>query len=325
MIKELLNNVIKNKSQGYALYYQYNDTIIKECNGVLKDENSSLINFDSKFRLASVSKQFIAFGIMTLVKQKLLSYDTTILEIFSELPIYFKKITVKHLLSHTSGIYDYEDMPHHNDDPQIQDDDIITFLKKTTTTYFEPGSTYRYSNTAYILLGLIIAKITNKSIGNYLDEQIYQPLKMKDTLVNYEGITIMDNRAYGHLLVNDELVVKDQYWCSATIGDGGIYSTVNDLLKWIDYLSNNEESLKEDMLNPNILPNGTNSEYGLGIRIIDVNGKKLYYHCGDTIGTNTLLLFSNDLNIKVVFLTNLGNVDTSIIKNNIINKINRHN
>lgn len=325
MIKELLNNVIKNKSQGYALYYQYNDTIIKECNGVLKDENSSLINFDSKFRLASVSKQFIAFGIMTLVKQKLLSYDTTILEIFSELPTYFKKITVKHLLNHTSGIYDYEDMPHHNDDPQIQDDDIITFLKTTTTTYFEPGSTYRYSNTAYILLGLIIVKITNQSIGNYLDEQIYQPLKMKDTLVNYEGITIMDNRAYGHLLVNDELVVKDQYWCSATIGDGGIYSTVNDLLKWIDYLSKNEESLKEDMLNTNILPNGTNSEYGLGIRIIDVNGKKLYYHCGDTIGTNTLLLFSNDLNIKVVFLTNLGNVDTSIIKTNIINKINRHN
>ena len=102
----LLNEVLKNKEQGYAFYYQDENQKITKVNGKLADRNSNDISFDTDFRLASVSKQFIAYGIIKLVENKLLDYDTTIKEIFNDLPEYFNKITIKHLLTHTSGIYD---------------------------------------------------------------------------------------------------------------------------------------------------------------------------------------------------------------------------
>ncbi len=314
----ITKQAIVEEKQGYAFYYQQKDTIIAKTNGKQGDENSEDISFDTHFRLASVSKQFIATGILSLIEQKKISLDTAILTIFQDLPTYFQKITIQHLLNHTSGIYDYEDMPHLEDDEQIHDPDIIPFLKTTTKTYFEPGTTYQYSNTGYILLGLIIEKISHQKIDQYLKEQVFDKAGLSNTYVNYQGITDIPKRAYGHILEDGKLIVKDQYWCSATIGDGGLYSSVNDLNKWIDYLEKNESKLLQTMLNPNILPNGKNSEYGLGMRIIKVLGKNIYYHCGDTIGTNTILLFSPALKLRCIFLTNFGSVDTSIIKENIV-------
>lgn len=317
----ITKKAIVEKNQGYAFYYRQKDIIISKTNGKLSDEKSEDITFDTHFRLASVSKQFIAMGILTLVERKKLYFDTPVFSIFQELPNYFNKITIKHLLNHTSGIYDYEDMPHSENTEQIHDPDIIPFLKTTTKTYFEPGTTYQYSNTGYILLGLIIEKISNQKLDHYLKENVFDTAQLNDTYVNYQGITDIPKRAYGHILEGGEMIVKDQYWCSATIGDGGLYSTVNELNKWIDYLEKNESKLLQTMFDPYILPNGKNSEYGLGMRIIKVLDKNIYYHCGDTIGTNTILLFSPALQLRCIFLTNFGSIDTSIIKENIIQLI----
>lgn len=314
--EELLKNVVIRHDQGYALYYYENGESIEEVSGKLSISRDELITFDSNFRLASVSKQFIAFGIVNLIKKNLLSYDTKIKEIFADLPDYFNKITIRNLLNHTSGILDYEDMPHEEDEPQLKDDDIIDFLKNTNTTYFDVGTTYKYSNTAYILLGLIIRKISKKSIGEFLDKIIFNKANMNTSCVNYEGITDIKNRAFGHIILNDMLHQKDQYWCSATIGDGGIYSNINDLKKWIKYLISTPEY--QDMKIPNYINDNSYNEYGLGLRIINVLGKEIVYHCGETIGTNTLLLFSKDLKICLIFLTNLNGIDTSIIKDNLV-------
>lgn len=316
LLESLLKNVIKHPEQGYALYFYHNGNIIEKVNGVLSNIDSPDISLESNFRLASVSKQFIAFGIVDLVLKGLLSLDTSIHTIFFELPDYFKSITVMNLLNHTSGIYDYENMIHNDDDPQLHDEDIITFLKTTDKTYFEVGSKYQYSNTAYILLGLIIKKISSQSIGEYLEENIFKKADMKNTVVNYEGITDINERAYGHLLIDNELVVKDQYWCSATIGDGGIYSSINDLKKWAMYLVNSSHF--QLMRQANYIGDGEYNSYGFGLRIIKHHDSEVIYHCGDTIGTNTLLLFSQELNLILIFLTNLGGIDTEIIKNNLL-------
>lgn len=317
---EILNKIIKDKEQGFAFYYQHNKNVVTKTNGKVSDIKSADIDFNTNFRLASVSKQFIAYGIIQLVEDKKLDYDTTINKIFAYLPEYFNKITIKHLLTHTSGIYDYENIPHKDDDKQIKDQDILTFLKTTNNTYFEPGTKYQYSNTGFILLGLIIEEISKIKIDKYLDK-IFNEAGMKNTMVNYQGVTNIPDRAYGHIIENGNLIVKDQYWCSATIGDGGIYSNINDLNKWIDYLSANEVKLKQSMFKANILKDGTKTEYGYGIRVVEVNNKLLYYHCGDTIGTNTMILFSNDLNVRCILLTNLGDVDMSSFKDEIIEKI----
>lgn len=317
LFNKLTKGTIKHQQQGYAFYFKHNDIEVKQIHGLTKDYDSSKITENSKFRLASVTKHFIGCGIISLIKEGKLNLNSCIKDIYPHLPTYFSSINIKHLLNHTSGIYDYEDMPHDTYGTQIHDEDIITFLENTTTTYFEVGSTYKYSNTAYILLGLIIEKVSGIKLDIYLKEKVFDLAGLHDTLVNYEGETIIENRAYGHLIESNEIIVKDQYWCSATIGDGGIYSTLNDLNKWVDFLEG-DNPFTDLLLIPNILPNGINSEYGLGMRIIECNGHQIYYHCGDTIGTNTLILYSPYYNLRCIFLTNLGGIDTAVIKNNII-------
>ncbi len=315
--ERLTKNIIVHKDQGYALYYYNNGEILEKVNGKVTCDKSSNITFETNFRLASVSKQFIAFSIINLIKDNKISYDTNILSLYPDLPNYFNKITIKNLLNHTSGIYDYEDMDHKDDDPQVQDKDILDFLKSTKETYFEVGTKYKYSNTAYILLGLIVELVSGVNINNYIETEVFNKANMLASKVNIEGITKIENRAYGHLLdKNNNLFVKDQYWCSATIGDGGLYSSVNDLKKWCKYLVSTSNF--QDMKIPNYINETEYNFYGLGIRTIDVEGNLIHYHCGDTIGTNTLLLFSEDLNLCLIFLTNLGNINTEIMKNNLV-------
>ena len=317
--KKILDKVVIHKDQGYAFYFQHNDYIMKKVNGFEKDENSPHITFDTCFRLASVTKQFIALAIIQLVNNDKLAFSTKITDIFLDFPCYFDKITVQNLLNHTSGIYDYEDLPHKDDDKQIKDEDILSFLKTTTTTYFKPGTKYRYSNTAYILLGQIIERVTNKKLDTYLKENIFEKIGLIHTYVNNEGTTQIPSRAYGHLLQDEKIIVKDQYWCSATVSDGGIYSTINDLNKWIDYLLNDDfAKLKKTMFYPSVFDEKTTCYYGAGMRIYHFNNKDIYYHCGDTIGTNTFILFSPDVNLRCLFLTNMGNIDTENLKENII-------
>lgn len=318
VLQKLKQNVVRREDQGYALYFYNNGVEYKEVNGKVADENSADIDFDSCFRLASVSKQFIAYAIVSLIKEGKLTYDTTIKTLYNDLPDYFENITIKNLLQHTSGIYDYEDMEW-NKETQLQDEEIIDFLKSTDKTYFKPGSTYRYSNTAYILLGLIIGKVSNMEIKEYVEKNVLYAAGMNNSYVNIQGVTEIKNRSFGHVVENDKLVVKDQYWCSATIGDGGLYSTVNDLKKWCQFLEKSENF--KEMKIPNYINEESYNEYGLGIRIINVNGKEIVYHCGSTIGTNTLVLFSKDLNICLIFLTNLNVTDTSIMKDNLVNLI----
>lgn len=318
-INYLYEKVNFHKNQGYALFYYHNGECFEKCVGKLSDENSDYITYESNFRLASVTKQFIAFGIVKLINDGMLSYNTSIIDIYPELPAYFKDITIKHLLNHTSGIYDYEDMDH--TDKQICDEDILVFLKSTNKTYFVPGEKYQYSNTAYILLGLIISKVSKRALDEFIETEIFEKAGMFNSKVNYEGKTKVSNRAYGHIMVNDELVVKDQYWCSATIGDGGLYSSINDLKKWLKYLVNSNEY--KSMKIPNLA--GNYNEYGLGLRIINVLRNEIIYHSGSTIGTKTLLLFSQDLDLCLIFLTNFNDFNGTTLKEVLVEYLEKEN
>ena len=307
----ILDNVLIHKDQTYALYFKYHDVTFTDFVGT---------NEFTNFRLASVTKQFIAYGIINLVNDNLLSFDTTIKSIYPELPDYFNNITIQNLLNHTSGILDYEDYleNQYSDINQLQDEDIITFLKTTDHTYFDVGSKYQYSNTAYILLGLIIEKISKTPIEIYMQDNVFLKASMTDTKVNHQGKTIINNRAYGHIIEDGQIIEKDQYWCSATIGDGGIYSNVSDLLHWIRYIRFDKfTKLQDNMYKSNILADGTDTCYGMGMRILKYNDALMYTHSGWTIGTNTIVMFSNDLDFELIFLTNVGPTETDTIRENV--------
>ena len=322
--KDLIGCYGDSTYRGYAFYYKDPknfDEELEEYSGFSDITDYTPVKEDACFRLASVSKQFIAYGICNLIHDNLLSLDDKLYDMFANMPEYTKNITIKNLLNHTSGIRDYDEEMEHTDE-QVFDDDVLEWIKKDTVdTYFPVGSKYQYSNTAYILLGLIIKEVSKESIGDYLDKVIFKPLGMTDSKADYEGVTEFNHRSYGHKLINGKLEKRDQYWCSATIGDGGIYSNIPDLKKWLKHI----ESLdKMDypfnlMVEPNVI-NGVNTEYGFGLRIVNVGGHKLIYHNGSTIGTHTSIGFIKDLDVEFILLMNEDSCDASKFIENIKRK-----
>lgn len=311
---QLLKNVVLDGYQGYGFYFNDGVEYVEEYGGFRDIDTFEPVRDSSNFRLASVSKQFIAYGILTLVEKKLLTLETKLFDLFDDMPNYTKDITIRNMLNHTSGLLNYEDMDH--TDEQICDVDVLNYIRKTDKTYFEIGSKYQYSNTAYVLLGLIIEKVSNVKLDKYMKENVFDKAGLKDTCVNYQGITEVNNRAYGNIRENDKLVKKDQYWCSATIGDGGLYSNIPDLKRWITFIRNINQYPYNLMKETHIV-NGVDIEYGLGLRVKELNGNKLIYHCGSSIGTNTIIGFVEGTNIEFALLLNCNGISGEILLSNI--------
>lgn len=327
----LLKGLVDDAYQGYALYFKsYKDNKeVEEYSGFANISTNEAIRMNTNFRLASVTKQFIAYAILTLVEKDMLSLDDKLYDMFDNMPLYTKEITIHNLLNHTSGILDYEDMEHIDDGKdnyvQVHDNDVLEFVRNTTSQFFKTGEKYQYSNTAYVLLGLIIEKVSHMKLGDYLNENVFIKNEMINTKLNYEGLTKITPRAYGHIEKDGKLVMKDQYWCSATLGDGGIYSSIPDLKKWLKVIENLDGIYKQ-MIHTHYI-NGVDIEYGLGLRVKNICDNKYHaiYHCGSTIGTNTIIGYVKDNEGKLVnefiFLTNKNDKDTAILIQNLENEL----
>src|SRR5215469_15070431 len=180
--------------------------------GVTDLKSLSKIDARTNFRLASVTKQFTAMAIMLLVHDGRLHYEDRLTDIFPDFPEYGRAITIRHLLNHTSGLLDYEDL-----------------MQQQKTTKFTLGSKWEYSNSGYVLLGLIVQKVSGKSFPDFLHDRIFTPLGMSNTLAYVRGKNDVRNRAYGHSLEQGAWKQTDQSPTSATLGDGGVYSSLDDL------------------------------------------------------------------------------------------------
>jgi CubicO group peptidase (beta-lactamase class C family) len=199
---------------------------------------------------------------MLLAHDGKLRYNETLTEIFPDFPAYGRTITIRNLLNHTSGLPDYEDLmdaiekekgPIWTPEKQIQDHEVLDLLKKEKAGKFVPGTSWSYSNSGYVILGTIVAKVSGKSYGGFLHEQIFVPLKMDRTIVFQKGKSEVANRALGHSKENSALKETDQSSTSATLGDGGIYSNLEDLAKWDDALRNHT-LLTEEEFQPALTP-----------------------------------------------------------------------
>lgn len=263
----------------------------------------------TNFRLASVSKQFTAACILQLIDQGKLTLGTTLTEAFPGFPTYGSAVTVKHLLTHTSGIPDYEDyVPDTAFNPQLKDQGVLTILMQLDSTYFTPGTQYRYSNSAYALLALMVEKYTGKSFASYLHERIFQPLGMNHTLAYEAGEEEVTTRAYGYDRDKHLWKLQDQSSTSAVLGDGGIYSNVLDLFKW-------DQSLYTDKILPhhwlkaafsyNHLEDGQTVDYGYGWHLKRNNkGKEVVYHTGSSTSFRNILYRIPTLRFSILLLTN---------------------
>lgn len=150
----------------------------------------------TNYRLASLTKQFTAMAIMILGDRGKLSFDQRLSEFFPELPAYAKSVTIRQILNHQSGLPDYEGLvpaaaPEVVESPaeQLKDKDVLGFLQKQQRLLFEPGSQYRYSNTGYVVLGLLVERVSGLSYSQFLKKDIFDPLGMAGTVAHVEGVT----------------------------------------------------------------------------------------------------------------------------------------
>ena len=283
------------------------------------------IDAKTNFRLASFTKQFTATCIMLLVHDGKLHYDDHLTDIFPEFPAYGKSITVRNLLNHSSGLPDYEDilMKQYPDTPpekipQILDAGVLKLLEQQTSGKFPPGSKWEYSNSGYATLAMIVEKVSGKPFGQFLHDRIFAPLRMDNTLAYEKGKNEVPNRAFGHSKEHNGWKETDQSPTSAVLGDGGIYTSVDDLAKW-DRALREHTLLSEAEMQPALTPvhvtdgpptsEGRNVSYGFGWFLDPYKGHRRMSHDGETIGFRTTIQrFPND-QLTVMVLANRTDVD----------------
>ncbi len=309
-IDELLIKYNGKNTPGAALMIIINGKpVLQKTYGIADLENNIPILPATNFRLASVTKQFTATGILQLVDEGQLNLQHTLTQLFPGFPDYGNNITIKHLLNHTSGLPDYENYVADTAlNPPIKDQSVLDILMKTDTGYFEPGTKFQYSNSAYALLALIIEKYSGVSFAQYLKQNIFDPMKMENTVAHEKGISTVGNRAYGYSLENDHWIFKDQSSTSAVLGDGGIYSSIEDLYKW-DQLLYTEKILSGHLLKQahsyNTLNNGDTIPYGFGWHLKkNEKNEQVVYHTGSTTSFRNIFYRIPEKQFSLILLTN---------------------
>lgn len=269
--------------------------------GLADIDKGIAIQADTNFRLASLTKQFTASCIMMLVERGELSLDATLPEVFDDFPDYGREITIRNLLNHTSGLIDYEDLIPEDFEGQVSDRDALQSMYEVSETYFEPGSEYRYSNTAYAMLAVLIENISGMPFAEFLEQNIFGPLGMDNTVAYQKGISTVANRAYGYTVDDGAVQFSDQSTTSAVLGDGGIYTSVLDYFKW-------DQALYTDRLLPQAalqqMWTAGLGDYGFGWRVDTVDGHRRLHHDGSTSGFRNYVIRYPDDRMTVLVLTN---------------------
>jgi CubicO group peptidase (beta-lactamase class C family) len=278
------------------------------------------IDEHTNFRLASLTKQFTAMAIMLLAHDGKMRYDQNLTEILPEFPAYGKSITLRELLNHTSGLLDYEDLMAKQygntpDDqiPQIHDAGVLALMEKASTTKFPPGSKWEYSNSGYCVLAMVVEKVSGKSFAEFLRERIFVPLKMTHTIAYEKGQSEVSNRAYGHTPQGNTFRETDQSSTSATLGDGGVYTSLTDLARWDDALQHHTLLNATEMqpaltpVHPTAAPaeeNGHPVSYGFGWFLDPYRGHERMWHYGETVGFRTSIQRFPKDHLTVIVLCN---------------------
>lgn len=245
---------------------------------------------DANYRLASVSKQFTAMAILTLAREHKLSLDDRITKFFPEFPEL--GITVRQMLTHTSGLVDYEDVIPAGTTIPLKDFDVLWILQQQNRTLFAPGSKWQYSNSGYALLALIVEKVSGHTFARFLHDNLFAPAGMTHTLAYEKGISTIEKRMYGQ--------PEDQSLTSAVLGDGGIYSSVNDLARWYAWLD--EQPLYAQASTAHAKT--PDASYGYGWFVGTQRGQRAVWHTGETIGFRNAVLRLPEERLTVIVLTN---------------------
>ncbi len=309
-ISAFLTELYPDDEPGISVILAKGDEILyKNGHGMANLEHNISISPEMVFRLGSLTKQMTTASIMMLAEEGLLQVDDPITQYFSNYPTHGYTITLRHLMTHTSGIIDFLAI---EEFPEIEKEDItamdvIDFFKNQPMN-FAPGEAYSYTNSGYVMLGAIIEQLTGQSYEDFVQERIFTPLGMDNT---YHGSfkRIIPNRVTGYAMGPNGY--ENSSYLSMTIpgAAGAIISTVDDLHTWNTALFAGDvvsmESL-EEMTTPFILNNGELSNYGFGLAIQSLRGQPMISHTGGINGFITYAAYLPESDMYVAVLGNTG-------------------
>jgi CubicO group peptidase (beta-lactamase class C family) len=307
-LAEVFGEFAKPGAAGAAVVVARGDTIVlARAFGLADVERRVPMTPTTAFRLASVTKQFTAAAILALVEDGRLVLDGRLGDLLPDAPRYAHDVRVRHLLAHTSGIPDYEPLLGSGDGPQLRDHDVLALLHEARSLYFPPGSSWRYSNSGYALLALIVERVTGESFAAFLRRRIFDRAGMPNAVAHVEGRDTVLERAYGHSFDHGAWRRTDQSRTSAVLGDGGIYASAVELARWSAALDNHAVMSAETFTQattPVSLPSGAPTHYGFGWFLDTYRGHRRQRHEGDSIGFRTAIQRYPDARLTVIVLAN---------------------
>jgi CubicO group peptidase (beta-lactamase class C family) len=302
-MQQIIENYVDDKTfMGNVLVVKDGHTLIDEGYGSADLEWNIPNSPTTKFRLGSITKQFTAASILLLQELGKLSIDDPISKYIPDAPAAWSKITVYNVLTHTSGIPSFTGFPDYRT-TEWKDTNptelVARFRDKPLD--FEPGTKFNYSNSGYVLLGYLIEKVSGQKYGDFLQQNIFTPLGMKDTGID-SNAAIVPQRAQGYCRTPHGIEHDGYISMTIPFSAGALYSTTGDLLKWEQGLFGGKV-LKLESLARMTTP--FKSDYGFGVFIRNTDGHKLITHGGGIEGFNTSLNYYPDDKLAVIVLGNL--------------------
>jgi CubicO group peptidase (beta-lactamase class C family) len=290
------------------------------------------VKAETIFQSGSVGKQFVSAAVMMLVEEGKVGLDDSIVKYFPEAPASWKPILVKNLLSHTSGLAEYETPDRTGPKGPFYmrldytEDELVKRIEELPIE-FQPGEKWNYRNTNYVLLGVMIHKLTGKFYGDFLQERIFRPWDMTATRLISE-LDIIPNRAAGYTQSRGKL--RNQEWVSPTFNstaDGTLYYNVLDLAKWDEALYGTSllrQSSLDRIWTVFRLNDGkpNPAHYGFGWGIDQVNGHRIIEHNGAWQGFTCAIARFPDDGVSVVVLTNLAGARPGVIAHEVAGLVN---
>ena len=293
--------------------------------GLADVEAKTPITTSTTFDLASVSKQFTAMAIMMLAERGKLAYTDPLTKFFPEFPAYASKITVRHLLHHTSGLPDYMAVFRQRpagigEEPTARE--AIKMLAQIAEPRFAPGDKWEYSNSGYVVLGQIAEQASGMSFPAFMKAHVFDPLGMTSTIVSDQIKAPSPNRAVSYAPAGTGFRNADYTPLNRIFGDGNVNTSVEDMFKWDQALYTDrlvKQATLAEAFTPAKLNNGSMTEYGFGWTIGGVNGLRVLSHGGGWAGFRTTITRIPSERFTVIVLSNVANFTPGPVAKRIAN------
>ena len=322
--KERVDNVLDFMNKGdqpgaAALVARDGEVLYSGGYGLAAVADNIPINADTNFRLGSVSKQFVAMATMILARDGKLGLDDSIAQYLPELQ-QFSDVTIRHLLVHTGGLPEYyAELEKRFAGQRPGNEEALSLLADWGEPVSAPGDRYQYSNPGYDTLAALVERVSGQQFGDFVKDQIFSPLGMSRSFVpKYEGawpaapgdtLPQIENRALGHSRVGEIFEIDDDHILNAIVGAGGVFSTVEDLLRWDQALYGDQlvsQHYLDEAFTSGVLNDGTTFGYGFGWGLDSHRGYDRISHGGSWVGFRTVILRYPEIRLTVIVLTNLA-------------------